>query len=435
MVKQHISSKKMYSHSVKSHKSHKSLRIITNTKHNKYCVDCHCKVDIINIKSRQIINKSGVLLKYLSGKCVNGHKWRHIFKANNTSIKKSITGGGNSVAPQILINTYNPYKEHLEINAKATNVTDYAHITNITEKDSNNFKLYEKKFPKQKLYINIKLNIHIYISEQPDEPIIKFWFKKLQKDNIKLYITLNDNITTYPIDKFTPDKKKNTFEQMNTTDYSIHTQLERKNFNITCVTQENSMYNCKFVSIEVIDFIPPTIEHLRVLWTELDLFYNTTKLENKDNKSNVLMHCTSGTGRSGFMLCSYIWLKTLQEEQTKEKELQEMTQSTNSIKQLTQNVNIPYDYYKLLNIYQSLLDTSVIKFLIKEMMNFDHYTVYELFYLSYTSYTKKTKSINIKQVSLESYDKHEFLRKGVLLFIQRIIIFISAYEQYTNTIL
>lgn len=76
MVKKTLSSKKMSSHSVKNyHKSNmskfNSSRAFahnnnTNVIHD-YCINCHCKVDIINIKHSQLKGKGYVQCPCLIG--------------------------------------------------------------------------------------------------------------------------------------------------------------------------------------------------------------------------------------------------------------------------------------------------------------------------------------------------------------------------------
>ena len=292
-----------------------------------------------------------------------------------------------------------------------------------------------KKIPNKKLYTNNELNIKIYIAGQPDiaPETLELWFKILRLDNIKLYITFNDNRKTYSNDKFTKYAKSNEFKKMNATDYSNHAKLESETFTKTCVAQENLMYNCKFVSIEVIDFTPPTIEHLVILWTELDLFYET-KLKNNDIKSNVLMHCTSGNGRSGFMLCSYIWLKKLQEEaKFKDNDNQIFMISTQIIKEKLDKYNAQLD--NNYTLYKEILARDVIKFLIKEMTAFEPEIVYELFYLLNSTDISILKQNNnlITYLTEVDYKTDEDKRNAVDLFINRITNFIKAYETYTNT--
>ena len=255
---------------------------------------------------------------------------------------------------------------------------------------------------------------------------MELWFKILRIDNIKLYITFNDNILTFPINKYTKQEKQDILNKKynSAKDYSEHALAERNKFGKTCLNFDKDMYKCKFVSIEVLDYSSPTIKHLQRLWTELDLFYTT-----KDNKSNVLMHCTSGGGRSGFMLCSYIWLKKIQKE-VNTPNMQSITDSTKIIKELLQQyatLSNDSDKYILYNILQN---NTAIKYLIEEMRKFEPEIVYELFYMLDLNDTHGKDAININPLTQDDYEKKEFKRKYVLLFIERITNFIKAYDTY-----
>ena len=127
-------------------------------------------------------------------------------------------------------------------------------------------------------YVNIDLGINIIITSKPvyDEKTYKVCFDLLIKENIILYITFNEE----------------------------YLKEERDNFNKLCISKE-----CKFVDIIIKDYTHPTAYELFLFWAYLDYFYTVTKIKN--NKYNVLIHCAEGTGRSGFMLISYIWLKKI----------------------------------------------------------------------------------------------------------------------------
>jgi len=289
----------------------------------------------------------------------------------------------------------------------------------------------KQKIPNKKLYTNNELNIKIYIAGQPDiatEPL-DLWFKILRLDNIKLYITFNDNILTFPINEYTKQEKQDILnEKYNSAkDYSEHATEEKKVFNKTCKNNTYRNYKCKFVSIEVLDYSSPTIEHLQRLWTELDLFYKTN--ENTKYTKNVLMHCTSGGGRSGFMLCSYIWLKKLQKE-VKTPNMQSITDSTKKITELLQQyATLPNDSNKYI-LYNILQKNTAIIYLIDEMSKFEPEIVYELFYILDSNDTYGKHAININPLTQDDYEKKESKRKYVLLFIERITNFIKAYDTY-----
>jgi len=284
-------------------------------------------------------------------------------------------------------------------------------------------------FRKIFLYVNEELGIQIYTSGQLKINKIKphlftMWFELLKKYNIKLYITFNDNDKAYLY--HTEKQKQEELKNKNTEDYSKETQLEKTIFEETCVKDKE--YKCKFVSIEVIDYTTPTLTNLITFWKELDEFYKF-KIAKDDTSSNVLMHCTSGIGRTGFMLCSYIWLKKLEKEEKEEKEEHKIiTISTANIKTLLSNkaaILLKDDNNEIHNLYKLLKQEHAIEFLKDEMQKFNLDFITELFNLYY--YKSYEDITLIEMMNVKKNKKH---RKDVILFINRIAIFIEAYEAY-----
>jgi hypothetical protein len=141
-----------------------------------------------------------------------------------------------------------------------------------------NQKLQEESCKILEKYVNIDLNINITGTSQntaTEQTIYDMCAELFVKENIKLYITFN------------------------ALNYATQTKLEETAFNQKCTTLD-----CKFYSIPVADFTAPTEIQLLNFWEILDDFHT-----NRRFKDNVLMHCTAGHGRTGYMILSYIWLR------------------------------------------------------------------------------------------------------------------------------
>ena len=95
----------------------------------------------------------------------------------------------------------------------------------------------------------------------------------LIKNNVKYYITFNE------------------------LNYPYETIQEKKFF--TCD-------DCKMTSIPIRDYTAPTKNQLLELWKILDDFHLEKE---KNNKINLVMHCTAGTGRTPVMIISYLMYK------------------------------------------------------------------------------------------------------------------------------
>lgn len=292
---------------------------------------------------------------------------------------------------------------------------------NVSALFNNNNDFFRKIF----LYVNKELGIQIYTSGQLKINTIKpylftMWFELLKKRNIKLYITFNNNAEAYL--GHTEEQKTQALDIRNTKDYSTETKLEKNTFEETCVKDKG--YECKFVSIEVIDYTTPKLTNLITFWKELDEFYRV-KIENKDTSSNVLIHCTSGLGRTVFMLCSYIWLKKLEKEEKEEtEEYKKITISTEKIKTLLSKkaeILLENDNNNIYKLYILLKLEHAIEFVKAEMENINVVFITELFNLYYS---KSYKDITLIEM------KNKKNKKDVILFINRIAIFIEAYDEH-----
>ena len=126
-------------------------------------------------------------------------------------------------------------------------------------------------------YVNIDLNINIMGTAQPPIDLnINECAKIWQERNIKYYINFN------PVGGEIIEK--NAFEKI-------------------CTGTD-----CKYYYLPVVDYQPPTKDTLLQLWKILDEYHNLLK---SHSRYNILMHCTIGHGRTGFMIVSYIWLKKI----------------------------------------------------------------------------------------------------------------------------
>lgn len=72
---------KKMNHTMK--KTHSISNNSTSTKH-EYCLQCKCKVDIMNVKLVEFKGKGNSKRYRLTGTCEKGHKWNRFTKAPST---------------------------------------------------------------------------------------------------------------------------------------------------------------------------------------------------------------------------------------------------------------------------------------------------------------------------------------------------------------
>ena len=192
-------------------------------------------------------------------------------------------------------------------------------------------------------YVNLDLGINVIGTSQPyyDDDKFKECFELLREENVTLYITFNDNE-----------------EYVKTL-----TEKEKKNFNLICPDGEK----CKFISIPVQDYTAPTRDNLKEFWRVLDDFHAKRKEPNNIRaKENVLMHCTAGHGRTGFMIISYIWYKRIKENKN-------YLEGVNEIEEIL--LSEDDDNIK----YKSIKETESMTFLQYEIKKYSEYSFKEVF--------------------------------------------------------
>jgi hypothetical protein len=229
------------------------------------------------------------------------------------------------------------------------------------QKEIRKKELLEKKCNNIEKYVNIDLGINIIGTSQPkmgDSFNFSECFEILHRYRIKLYITFNE------------------------LNYTADTKLEKDAFEKSCIET-----GCKFVSIPVQDYTTASPQQLVEFWELLDNFH-----KNKKNaKDNVLMHCTAGHGRTGFMITSYIWYKKIKEDKSF---------APIDIASILEDNSLP-EYKK----YETIKKHKIIQFLMDE----------------------------IKKYSIDSYKEVFQESHNTSLFIDRMQAFINAYDNLTSS--
>ena len=200
-------------------------------------------------------------------------------------------------------------------------------------------------------YVNIDLDINIIGTSQPyynSENIFDTCADLLVKENIKLYITFN---------------------QYNE---ALFTEKEKTSFEKACTD-----IGCKFESLPVPDWTAPSSNQLLHLWRILDEFYKTKK-EIGNFKYNVLMHCTAGFGRTGFMIMSYIWYKKILMDPTFSPYYKDENLGY-SIKEYIEMYNSSTTEHEKTNIHTTIKTTKILIFLRSELEKYNHHSAEEVF--------------------------------------------------------
>jgi protein tyrosine phosphatase len=153
-------------------------------------------------------------------------------------------------------------------------------------------------------YKNKRLSIDVIGLAQYNQTQLDNCLMNLVDNNVKLYITFNDQ-----------------------GGYVNVTKEEERLFNHHC-----NMVGCKFYSLKVEDYTAPTIETLLTLWRILDDFHEE-KIDNPE--INCIMHCTAGHGRTGTMIISYIIYRKMMEN--RERALREIKSIKDSIDEFERN--------------------------------------------------------------------------------------------------
>ena len=183
----------------------------------------------------------------------------------------------------------------------------------------------------------------------------------------------------------------------NAINYSNETKKETNSFNNICTKD----INCIFVSLPVIDYKPPEKDILYQFWEHLDNFY---KLKNINKRYNVLMHCTAGHGRTGFMIISYIWLKKLLKDKTFSPYY---TIDGENIWSMSKIVN-ESNYYKIKK-------TKIMIFLQEEIKKYSYDSYDEVFNDNYR-YKLFISRINVFCLTLHKYHKNKVIAQKYLKY-------------------
>ena len=204
------------------------------------------------------------------------------FNSKKKTIKKQIGGAGGVSVGKETLKKFNPRQAF----TKAISLVKTRNkFSNNLQKIRNEKEKIEAKINctyKRIKYVNKILNISIYASGRPHNP--ESCVPIFVKYNVKYYITFD--------------------EQGNYKDIAKREKIE---FEKGCKPINNIDY-CQFYSLPILDFKSPSIYNLVKFLIIIDKYHIERQL-NKD--ISILIHCSMGFGRSGFMLLSYIWLKII----------------------------------------------------------------------------------------------------------------------------
>ena len=192
-------------------------------------------------------------------------------------------------------------------------------------------------------YVNLDLNINVMGTSRPhySEYNYRKCFKLLREENVIIYITFDGKHPDYP--KILP--------------------TEIINWGKVCIEK-----NCKFYDLPVIDYKIPTREILLQFWEILYDFHNN-KRNGCISQCNLLMHCSAGRGRTGFMIMSYIWLMMILKNPTKYIPL-----TSNVEKYLKENKDYKREHFNF------LFEMPILNELKMELNKYDEQAVDEIYH-------------------------------------------------------
>ena len=206
--------------------------------------------------------------------------------------------------------------------------------------DEVNKELEANKCPTVREYRNDQLGIRVFGSSQNYSEDIDSYetCAKIYVDlRVKLYITFN------------------------LLNHGLKTVWEKMAFDKFCNAD-----GCKFISIPIDDYSPIDPLIFVHLWEILDEFNEYRKISGNEN-DEVLLHCSGGTGRTPFMIMSYVLLKKLENDEQHRSWQEILAPLSREI----QIYNAETDIFKKTNIFNSVIFGNItIKFLIDEMIKF-----------------------------------------------------------------
>ena len=264
----------------------------------------------------------------------------------------------------------------------------------------------EKDCKRIKKYVNIDLGISLFGSGEPRYKSMRKYeecFELLIKEEIVFYITFNENI-------WKGGEKEGEY----------FNNFCKKYYNIN-----NEKQMCKFISLTIEDYHAPTLDQLINFWLILDEFYRI-----KLPRQNILLHCSEGTGRTGFMIMSYIWLKQLIIEETtgynKLDTLEYIIKCIDCYDILDESIHKSSYNKRYSNRKDEIVDKIIDE---PEYNSFRKYIVYD-------NDIRKTKTMLFLQNELYKYEPNSYyevffdIEEDPQLLVKRIEIFIKAYNYY-----